>query len=154
MPGALSSTRRDLGGLDRRAAVDRIAERVDHATDQGLANRNLDDAVRAPNDVALAYVVGLTHHRDADVVLFEVEHHARNAAGEFDELTRHRGFESVDARDTVADRQYGSRLRDVDLATVLLDFALQDIGNFGRLDVQDCFLFFFGSAALAGGPSS
>jgi len=152
--GGLELDAAGFGGFDRRAAIDGIAERIDYPADQRLAYGNLDDAVRAPNNVTLAHVVGLAHHRDTDVVLLEIEHHARDAAGEFDKLTRHHGFEPVDARDTVADREHGPRLCDVDLAIVLLDFAPQDIGNFGRLDVQDCFLFLFGPAALAKSPSS
>ena len=52
MPGALISTRRTLGGADRALAVDRLAERVDHAADQRLADRHLDDAAGALDLVA------------------------------------------------------------------------------------------------------
>src|SRR5262249_34506589 len=66
----------------------------------------------------------------------EVEDHAAHAARELDELAGHRLIEAVDARDAVADREHGARLGDVDLAPVLLDLALQDVGDFGRLDVE------------------
>jgi hypothetical protein len=41
---------------------------------------------------------------DADVVLFEVEHHALEAAGELDELAGLGVLEAVDAGDAVARR--------------------------------------------------
>ena len=71
--------------------------------------------------------VRLAHHRDADVVLFEVQHHARDAAGELDELAGHRRLEAEDARDAVADREHRAGLGDVDLAIVVLDLALEDV---------------------------
>src|SRR6185436_21033488 len=45
-------------------------------------------------------------------------------------------LEPVDARDPVADRQHGAGLGDVDLAVVLLDLALEDVGDFAGLDVH------------------
>ena len=47
MPGALTSTRRRSVGLDRALAVDRVAERVDHAAEQALADRHVDDGAGA-----------------------------------------------------------------------------------------------------------
>ena len=42
--GAMRSTGRRLGRGDRALAVDRLAERVDHAAEQRVADRHLDDA--------------------------------------------------------------------------------------------------------------
>src|SRR5690606_24106638 len=69
----------ELRGFDRAAAVDRLAERVDHAAEHGLAHRDLGDAAGALDLVALADLLVRTHHRDADVVLLEVENEAANA---------------------------------------------------------------------------
>jgi hypothetical protein len=44
MPGALTSTRRRSVVLDRALAVDRLAERVDDAAEQALADRHVHDA--------------------------------------------------------------------------------------------------------------
>ena len=46
MPGALTSTRRRSVDLDRALAVDRVAERVDDAAEQALADRHVDDGAR------------------------------------------------------------------------------------------------------------
>ena len=78
--------RHDAGRLDLDAArLEVLAigplpsigwpRRVDHAAEQTLAHRHLDDAAGALDDVAFLDVCGLAHDGDADVVLFEVEHH-------------------------------------------------------------------------------
>ena len=128
-------TPRLLGG-DVALAVHRVAERVDDAAHQRLAHGNLDDAIRAPDQVAFADVGGLTHDRDADVVLLEVEDHAVDAARKLHQLAGHRALESVHARDAVSDGQDRPCLGDVDLAVVLLDLALEDVGDFTRLDIH------------------
>ena len=125
-----------LRRVDGTLAVDRPAERIDHAAEQTHADRHLDDAVGAAHDVAFANVLVLAHDRDADVVLFEVQHHPAHAARELDEFAGHGLVEPVDARDAVADREHGAGLRDVDLATVFPDLALQNVGDLSRLDVE------------------
>ena len=76
MPGALTSTRARLVGGDRTLAVDRIAERVDDAAEQFLADRHVDDRAGALDGLAfLDLAVGAEDH-DADVVGFEVQRHA------------------------------------------------------------------------------
>ena len=59
-----------------------------------------------------------------------------HAARELDQLAGHRVLEAVDARDAVADREHGAGLGDVDLAVVLLDLALEDVGDLAGLDVH------------------
>ena len=51
-PGALNSTGRNSIGLDRALVVERVAERVDDAAEQGLADGHLDDAAGALDGVA------------------------------------------------------------------------------------------------------
>ena len=46
MPGALNSIGRNCVGLDRALVVERVAQRIDHAADQGLADRHLQHAGR------------------------------------------------------------------------------------------------------------
>jgi hypothetical protein len=47
MPGALISIDAALGGLDGALAVDRVAERVDHAAEQRVAHGHVGDAAGA-----------------------------------------------------------------------------------------------------------
>ena len=102
MPGALISIRRGLGGLDRALAVDRLAERVDDSSEQRFADRHLGDAAGALDLVALANRLRIAEQRGADVVFFEVEHHAEDAVRKFEQLAQRRVLQAVDARDTVA----------------------------------------------------
>ena len=64
---------------------------------------------------------------DADVVLFEVEHHAHQLAGELDELAGHGAFEAVDAGDTVTDGEHGTGLHHFDGLLVGGDLLLDDL---------------------------
>src|SRR5690606_30207990 len=84
---------------DRALAVDRVAERIDHAAEQALAHRNVDDGAGALDAVTFADLgIGAEDH-DADVVGFEVEGHALHAIGELDHLAGLDLVETVDARD-------------------------------------------------------
>ena len=76
-PGALNSTGRNCVGLDGALVVERAAERVDHAAEQGLADRHLQHAAGALDEVALLDERVLAEQHGADVVLFEVERQAR-----------------------------------------------------------------------------
>ena len=73
---------------------------------------------------------------DADVVGFEVQRHALHAVGEFDHLARLDVVEAVDARDAVADRQHLPHFGDFGFRIEIADFAFQNGGDFGRLNVH------------------
>ena len=120
-PGALNSTGRNSVGLDRALAVERLAERVDHAADQGLADRHLEDAAGALDAVALLDERVLAEQHGADVVLFEVEHQADDVVRELEHLHGHGVPQAVDAGDAVADLEDGADLFDLDLGLVVLD---------------------------------
>ncbi len=123
-------------GLDRTLAVDRLAEGVDDATDEGLAHRDLDDAAGTLDRVALANVLAEAEERGADVVVLEVEDHSVDFARELEELTRHGLLEAVDAGDSVADRDDRACLGDFDLLVVVLDLAPNDPADFFDVDVH------------------
>ena len=123
-----------LGGGDRALAVDRVAEGVDHAAEQRLADGHVDDRAGALDDVALADVAVGAEDHDADVVGLEVQRHAADAAGKLDHLAGLDVVEPVDARDPVADREHPANLRDLGLLAEVLDLLLQDRGDFSGLD--------------------
>ena len=136
MPGALTSTRGARLGLDRALAVDRIAERVDDAAEQVLADRHFDDGAGALDGVAfLDVAVGAEDH-DADIVGFEVERHAADAAGEFDHLAGLDIVEAIDAGDAVADGQHLADFGNFGLLAEILDLLLENCGNFRGADVH------------------
>src|SRR5690606_18843574 len=105
-----------LGRLDRALAVDRIAQRVDHAAEQAGANRHFHDSARTLYRVAFLDVAVVTENHDADIVDLEVQGHSADATGELHHLTGLDIVQAVDAGDTVTDRKH-----------------LADFGNFGFL---------------------
>ena len=61
--------RAGLGGVDVALVVERAAERVDHAAEQLLADRDLEQLAGALDGVALDDLVPLAEQHGADVVL-------------------------------------------------------------------------------------
>ena len=115
-----------VGGLDRPLAVDRIAERVDHAADHRRSDRDLHDPARAADLVALVDQPGLAHQHRADLVLFEVQRQPVDVVRKRQQLAGHRLLQPVDAGDAVTDAQDGADLGDVDLGLVTRQLALED----------------------------
>src|SRR5690606_11355806 len=109
--GGLDVNALALGALDRTLAVDRIAQRIDHAAEQALADRRVDDGASALDGLAfLDLAVGAANH-DTDIVGFEVQRHAARAVFELDHLAGLDVVEAIDAGDTVADGQHLSDFR-------------------------------------------
>ena len=115
--------------LDRALAVDRVAERVDHAAEQGLADGHLDDGAGALDGVAFLDAAVLAEDDDADVVGLEVEGHAADAAGKLHHLAGLHLVEAVDAGDAVAHRQHLADFGDLGLLAEVLDLLLEDRGD-------------------------
>src|SRR3954465_137145 len=153
MPGALTSTRMRLSdwigalpwiGLPGASAprpgrappVDRIAERIDHAAEQALADGCIDDGAGALDGLAfLDLAVGAEDH-DADIVGFQIQRHAAGAVLEFDHLAGLDIVEAVDAGDAVADGQHLSDFGNLGLLAEILDLVLQDRGNLRGADIH------------------
>ncbi len=128
----LELDRTELVALDRAAVVERVAERVDHAPEQRLADGDLNDLARAADGVALLDEDVLAEQHDADVVLLEVEGEADDVVGQLDHLERDARVEAVHARDPVADLEDGADLLDVHGPRELLDLLAQDLGDLVR----------------------
>ena len=130
----------DAGGLDLDTtvdaaddvalAVDGLTEGVDHAAEEGLTHRDLNDLAGALDLVALLDAVGGAEERDTHVVLLEVQDHAFDAARELDHFASLDAVEAVDAGDTVADRQNLTDIGDFGFNAKILDLRLQDARNF------------------------
>src|SRR5438876_4282264 len=126
--------RPELLGVDRALAVHRLAERVDDAARQGLADRHLGDPVRALDDVAFLDELVVAEEHRADLVLLEVKDHPDDVAGELEQLTRHRLLEPVDAGDAVADLDDAPDLLQVDLGLVACQLSLENLADLSGLD--------------------
>src|SRR6202000_2965276 len=134
--GRLDVDAHALVGLDRTLAVDRIAERVDDAAEQTLADRRVDDGAGALDGLAfLDLAVGAENH-DADVVGFEVQRHAARTVLELDHFTGLDVVQAVDTGNAVADGQPLSDFGDLGLLAKILDLVLEDRGNFRGADVH------------------
>ena len=116
--------------LDGTLAVPRGARGVDHAAEKRLADGDLGDLARPLHDVPLLDVGHFAENGDADVVRLEIENHAEDAAGEFEQLHGHRVFHAVDSGDAVADGEDRSRFTDIQFFFVLLDLPGYDLADF------------------------
>ena len=124
-------------GLDVALAVERVAERVDDAPEQALADRDLELLAGALDGVALDDLGPVAEQHRADAVGLEREREAGDVVGQLEHLERLAVLEAVDARDAVADRQDGADLGQVGAALVeALDAALQDGRDLVWLDLQ------------------
>src|SRR5204863_7691068 len=101
--GRLDVDAHALVGLDRTLAVDRVAERVDDAAEQALADRRVHDGAGALDGLAFLDLTVAAENDDTDVVGLEVQRHAARAVLELDHFTGLDIVQTVDAGDTVAD---------------------------------------------------
>ena len=119
-------------GFDRALAVDRLTQRVDHAADHGFAHRNRHDAAGAADLVAFLDARVFAEQHGADLVFFQVQRDAGNAALELDQFAGHDVFKAVDAGDTVAHRNHRAGFGYVDCAFVVLNLLAQHARDFIR----------------------
>src|SRR5439155_12921438 len=92
-----------LAALDGRAAVERLAQRVDHAPDHRAADGRLEQPAGGLNRVALLDLQVVAEDDGADRLLLQVEHLAHRAVLELQQLAGHRVAQAVDPGDAVAD---------------------------------------------------
>ena len=134
MPGAWISRRRSLSCGIGALAVDRDTERVHHAAEQRVADRDREDAAGRADELAFLDLVGLAEHHRADVVLFEVQRETERAALELEQLVDRGVGQPRDARDAVADLQHATDLLGLDRRVEALDVLAQDRRDVGRVD--------------------
>src|SRR6266513_5834314 len=134
--GRLDVDAHPLLGLDRALAVDRIAERIDHAAEQTLADRRIDDGAGALAGLTFPDLAVGPEDHDADVVGLQVQGHAAGAVLELDHLAGLDVVEAVDAGDAVADGQHLSDFGNLGLLAEILDLVLEDRGNFRGADIH------------------
>ena len=122
MPGRSIRRGRVSVGDDRPLAVERLAQRVDHPADQGVADRHRSRAPVARDLVAFVDLEVVAQDDDADGVLFEVEAPCRlTPFCELDHLAGHDAGQAVDAGDAVADLEHLAHLAARRLGAELLN---------------------------------
>ena len=121
--------RPNLRGVDRPLAVDRLAERVDDATEQLVADRHRDDAAGAADLVAFANQLVVAEEHRADRVLLEVQRDAEHAVRELDHLARHGALDALKAGDAVADGHHRADLGHVHVGLEAANLLADDAGD-------------------------
>src|SRR5690606_30309751 len=129
-----------LGGLcvDRAFAVDRVAQGIDHATQQFRTDRDFQDAAGALGAHAFLQAEVVAQNHGTDGVLLQVQRHAVDATRELDHLAVHHIGQAVDADDTVGDGDDGAFVAGLGRDVEFLDTSLDDFTNFGRIELLHC----------------
>ncbi|SKV10651.1 Uncharacterised protein [Mycobacteroides abscessus subsp. abscessus] len=88
-------------GFDVAAAVDRLAQWVDDAAEEGVADGHREHFTGALDLLAFFDVLEVTEDNGADAALVEVQRHAQHATGELEEFLGHHGGQTLDVGDAV-----------------------------------------------------
>jgi hypothetical protein len=122
--------------FDRATAIDGVTERIDNAAKERFANRNLHDFFRTLNGVTLFDTAVFAEDNDTNGFSFKVQDHAEDFAGKLNELARHCGFEAVNARHTVTDRENASGFADFDRLVVSFDLFFENFADFVSPNIE------------------
>jgi len=98
------------GGLDLAEPVDRVAERVDDATEVAVADGDRQDLAGTAYRLALLDLVEVAQDDDTDLAGVEVQREALGAVLELEQLVGHRGGKSADPGDAVSGLGNGADL--------------------------------------------
>ena len=113
--------------VDGALAVNGLAEGIDDAADEGLADRDGHDAARALDKAALADADVRAEHDDADAALLEVQRHAERAVLEAEQLVGLAFIQSMHLGDAVADLNDVADLILLRLGCIIFDLILDDL---------------------------
>src|SRR5215813_106868 len=110
-----------LVGGNRSFVVDRLTEGVDDAPNHGLAHWHTHDASGTLNLVAFFYLGVIAEQHNTDLVFLQVHGDTGIVVREGEQFSRHDLVESVDTRNTVAQRDDGAHFVDRNLGFIVLD---------------------------------
>ena len=133
MPGAFGFDKPSGLARDGGAAVQRLAQRIDHPAEQLLADRHRQQLARRLNVRTFLDLRVIAVDDRPDGVFFEVEHLAQHAILELKHLAGHRLAQAVDAGDAVAHLDDTPDRGDVELALVVADFLFQNACDFADI---------------------
>ena len=117
-------------GFDGTLAVDGLAQCVDNAADQALANGNGNDTAGTLDGVAFLNTLVSTQDNDGDGILVQVLGHAVRTVGELDQLACHALVQAGYGGNTVTDQDDNAGLAGLHLVFVVLDLTTNYFGYF------------------------
>ena len=123
-------------GLDRATAVDRRAQRVDHATQVAVADGHRQHLAGALDALALLDQRTVAEEHDADLTDVEVQRQAQQAALELEQLVGHRRMQPLDPCDPVAGLDHAADLFACGLRRERRDVALDRCADLVGTDRQ------------------
>src|SRR5262249_37655308 len=126
-----------LSALDRPLSIDGVAEAVDHAAEKAFTHGDFHDGARPLNGVALFDGFVLAENTRADIVGFDVQCHAADAARELDHLAGLHIIETVHPGDAVAHREHLPDFGYFCFLAEILDLLFENRRNFGRADFHE-----------------
>ena len=97
-------------GLDGAQAVNRLAQGVDHAAEEVLADRDRENLARPLDFVALGKGLKITQHHDTDGIGLEVLCDADDAVRELEQLVRHATWQPGNLGNTICSRSHHADL--------------------------------------------
>ncbi len=135
--GRLRLQQAQLVALDGPLAVQRLAQRPDHAAQEGVADRHGQDLAGPLDLLALLDLVELAEDDHADLAHVQVERQAPDAVLEHEQLAGHGRGQALDPRDAIAALDDGAYLfpRGA-FRLVLLDETRQRVPDLLRPDRQ------------------
>ncbi|GBF27930.1 hypothetical protein MnTg02_02990 [bacterium MnTg02] len=128
--GSLNVNQLAIVSFNRPLAVNRIAERINDTAEKALAHGHIDNRSRPLDRIAFLDGAVVPENHDTDIIDLEIEGHAANAAGKFNQFAGLHIVEAVNAGNTVAHRQDLTNFGNLGLFTEILNLLLQNRGDF------------------------
>ena len=121
-------------GFPGPLAIDRHAERIDHAPEKLRADRHLENTPRGLDAGALGNLLVIAEDNGAHRVLLQVQRETKRVAGELEHLAIACIRESVDTHDAIGDAHHGADVARFRRALELVDARLDQVADFRSLD--------------------
>src|SRR5690606_9823331 len=121
--------------VDRAFAVDRVAQGVDHTTQQFRTNRNFQNAAGALGAHAFCKAGVSTQYYSTNGVLLQVQRHTVDTVRELDHLAVHDVGQTIDAHDAIGNGDDGAFVAGLRGDVEFLGTPLDEFTNFGRIEL-------------------
>ena len=118
-------------------AVDRLAQRVDDATEQFGPDRHFQDTAGGLDDVTFGDMLVLAKYHHADRVALEVQREAEGVAGELDHLALHHVRQAVNAADAIRHRHHRALVTGIRADVQVLNLALEQFADFSGIELHE-----------------